>query len=66
MLVNRGAFVTKTMEGRIIEGFIGTMLIILTAPFMIISILGNLCGGVLDASLDIERSICDNLQERGL
>lgn len=66
MLVNRGMFVTKTMEGRIIEGSIGIGLVVITLPILILSTVGSLCGRILDEVVELERNICKNLQGRGL
>lgn len=66
MISNRGMFLTKTMEGRLIEGFIGIGLIIITLPIMLVSVIGSLCGRVLDRITEIERDLCENLRSRGL
>ena len=66
MLGNSRICTTKTMEGRLIEGIVGLALVIITAPIVIISIIGNLCGRILDAVSDFERGLDIYLRERGL
>ena len=63
---NHDLFSTKTMEGKIIEGFIGIVCIVIFSPIMLVAIVGSFCGKILDRVVELERNICENLAERGL
>ena len=63
---NHDLFLTRTMEGKIIEGFIGIVCIAVFSPIMLVSIIGSFCGKILDKVMELERTICENLAERGL